>query len=423
MYLNQLVPIDRVRLDSSGVGQHPAATSERGSSSSVRVTVKWESATCNVSDVQKPSTRPESDQPLDVLCLATQGSNSSDEQRLAFLLQPLRPRFLRIDRRHRARIPLTLLSEVLRRRPDLVVMEGTGAAGGLAVVLARVLFGVPYIVSSGDAVGPFLRAFHRAIWPVAGLYERALVKLCAGFIGWSPYLVGRAMSRGARRGMTAGHFCLSSPRPGARESTRRELGIPDDAIVLGIAGQILRDPRQGYSYGVELVRALQRTNRPDLRVLIVGDGDGLNGLAELAGLELGRRVLLTGRCPPDRVLDHLAAMDIGVLSQSTDVVGALRYTTKLPEYLVARLPVVATQTPLAYDLDDGWLWRLPGDAPWAEEHIRALAEFMAHVSHEDIAAMRSRLPDHLDVFDPWRQQRRVCAFVEEASATDRDAAR
>ena len=129
-------------------------------------------------------------------------------------------------------------------------------------------------------------------------------------------LVGRALSQGAVRGMTAAHFSLSMPTPGAREATRQKLGIPDEAIVIGIAGSILRDPRHAYSYGVDLIRALHRTDRSDLYLLIVGDGEGLNALADLAGSELGRRVLLPGGCPPESVADHLAAMDIGVFPKA-----------------------------------------------------------------------------------------------------------
>ena len=225
----------------------------------------------------------------DVLCLATQGSGSADEQRIAYLLEPLRPRVLPVDRLHKSRLPASLLSAIGRRRPDVIVMEGTGAAGGIAVMSADLLCDVPYILSSGDAVGPFLRAFHRATWPVASLYERALVRRCAGFIGWSPYLVGRALSQGAARGMTAAHFSVSTPTLGAREAMRQKFGIPEEAIVIGIVGRILRDRRQGYSYGVELIRALHLTDRPDLCVLIVGDGDGLKTLIALAGSELGRQ--------------------------------------------------------------------------------------------------------------------------------------
>ena len=63
-------------------------------------------------------------------------------------------------------------------------------------------------------------------------------------------------------------------------------------------------------------------------------------------------------------------MDVASLPQSVDGVGSFRYTTKLSEYLAARLPVVTGEIPLAFDLDDGWMWRLPGDAPWEERYSR-----------------------------------------------------
>jgi glycosyltransferase involved in cell wall biosynthesis len=216
--------------------------------------------------------------------------------------------------------------------------------------------------------------------------------------------------------MTAAHFSLGRAQVGARETIRAELGIPPDAIVIGIAGRLLVDSRHGYCYGLELIRALRRTDRADLRVLIVGDGDGLPTLTSLAGNELGRRVLLTGGVQRERVPDYLAAMDIGALSQSTDLVGALRYTTKLPEYLAAGLPVVAGEIPAAYDLDTGWLWRLPGDAPWVEEHIAALAQLMESVSLKAIATKKAQVPRELELFNSELQQQRVCAFVRETVA-------
>lgn len=346
-----------------------------------------------------------------VLAFATQGADSGDHRRIAFLLAPLEPRLLALGTPHR--FPATLRREIRRQRPDIVVMEGTGVAGGVAVAAARLAQGVPFVVSSGDAVGPFLRAFHPRTTPVADLYERSLYRLCAGFIGWSPYLVGRALALGARRGMTAAHFSLTGPSPGAREAVRARLGIPPDAIVFGLVGRLLVDHRQGYSYGVELVRALRRTDRSDLRVLVVGDGDGLEPLAQLAGAELGRRVILPGRCHSDEVADHLAAMDVGALSQSTDLIGAMRFTTKLPEYLAAGLPVVGGETPVAYDLDSGWLWRLPGNAPWDDVHVAALAGLMQHVTREEIAARAAKVPRNLDLFDARLQQQRVCGFVRE----------
>jgi hypothetical protein len=97
-------------------------------------------------------------------------------------------------------------------------------------------------------------------------------------------------------------------------------------------------------------------------------------------------------------------------------VGAFRYTTKLSEYLAAGLPVVTGQLPLAYDLDEGWLWRLPGDAPWADEYVAALAQLMSTLGRDDLEARRALVPRALRDFDPDRQKRAVSAFVLDALA-------
>ena len=53
-------------------------------------------------------------------------------------------------------------------------MEGSGLAGGLALLAARLFAGVPYVVSSGDAIGPWVG--RQVVWagPLFGLYERIL---------------------------------------------------------------------------------------------------------------------------------------------------------------------------------------------------------------------------------------------------------
>ncbi len=347
----------------------------------------------------------------ELLCFATQGAGSGDQRRIASLLESLRPRVFDFDRERRPRMPFALLRELRRRPTTLVVMEGTGVAGGVGVLLARHLLGIPYVVSTGDAVGPFVAAQHPRLGHAAGLYERLLYRRSAGVIGWSPYLVGRALTLGAPRAMTAAHWSAGEPAPGARAAARERLGIPRDALVFGLVGSLLWDRRVDYCYGAELVRALRRTQRPDLRVLVVGDGDGRERLVELAGPELGRRVLLPGSCPSDEVADQLAAIDVASLPQSVDQAGALRYTTKLPEYLAAGLPVVTGELPLAYDLDDGWLWRLPGRSPWDERYVGALSTLMESLDGPTLAARRAAVPRRPAEFDRERQQRRVVAFV------------
>jgi hypothetical protein len=313
-------------------------------------------------------------------------------------------------------MPVHLLVDIRRRRPAVAVMEGTGVAGGLAVLMARLLLNTPYVVSSGDAVAEFVSRERVWIRPIARVYERMLYRNSSAVIGWSPYIVGRAITMGATRAATAAHWATGRVSPLARQEVRRRLGIPEHAIVFGLVGSLNPSRGSDWCYGVELIRALRATDRPDLRVLIVGDGKGRARLEALAGDELGRRVLLAGACEPDQVLNHLAAMDIGSLPQTRDPVGALRYTTKLSEYVEAGLPVVTGQIPLAYDLGDGWMWRLPGLVPWEERYIDGLAALMESVSTADIEERRALVPRRPVLFDRETQCNRVAALIADVVA-------
>ena len=348
-----------------------------------------------------------------VVCFATQGSGSGDERRIVELLAPLAPVLLAFDRGAKRRMVVRLLRELRRRRPSLVVMEGTGLAGGVPLLLANRWLGTRFVVSCGDAVAPYLAAFHPWMRPFAHLYERLLFRRSAAVVGWSPYIVGRAISMGAPRAATAANWSVGATSADARGSMRRRFAIPDDAVVFGIVGSLDLTARLDWCYGGELVRALRLTDREDLRILIVGEGSGRARLEELAGDELGRRVILAGRCAPEEVLDHLAAMDVASLPQTVDSAGALRYTSKLSEYVAAGVPVVTGQLPLAYDLDDGWMWRLPGDAPWHPRYLEALAALMNGLTAADLAAHRAAVPTGLALFDRSAQQRRVVALVQD----------
>jgi glycosyltransferase involved in cell wall biosynthesis len=349
-----------------------------------------------------------------ILCFATQGSDHLDGERVRDLLGMVAAESYAFDHAHKLRSAMGLIRAVRRRRPRLIVMEGTGIAGGVAVLAIDALLRIPFIVSSGDAVGPYLRLRSRVAGPLGGAYERALCRRCAGYVGWSPYLVGRALTFGAPRAMTAPGWNGPPRRAGAREEIRAQLGVRAETLLVGLVGSLNWRRRTGYVYGAELVQALRRTQRDDVAVCIVGDGSGLARLIEMAGEELGTRVLLPGRVARERVADYLAAFDLASLPQSVDGVGAFRYSIKISEYLDAELPVITGQIPAAYDLDTGYLWRLPGDAPWSTEYVTALAELLQQLDHEQIAARRATIEVCTEQpFDKRAQQQRMRAFVSD----------
>ena len=61
--------------------------------------------------------------------------------------------------------------------------------------------------------------------------------------------------------------------------------------------------------------------------------------------------------------------------------------------LAAGLPMVTGQVPMGYDLDDGWVWRLPGNAPWDEPYIRGLADLLDRLTPAELAEKRAAVPD------------------------------
>lgn len=342
-----------------------------------------------------------------------------DQARLRALLEPLETdlSIFPFEPSRKAVSAIRLLKVIYRDRPALVVMEGTSVAGGIPLLAARAFLRTRYVVVGGDAIGPFVAANHRFLGPVAWLYEILLLRFGSAFIGWTPYLVGRALTFGVPRAATAPGWAPYTARHGARTRIRADLGISEEAIVFGIVGSLQWTARVGYAYGAELVRAVRTLDRADIVVLIVGDGSGVSRLEQMAGEELGKRVRLVGRVAREEVPDYLAAFDVASLPQSCDQVGAFRYSTKLPEYLGAGLPIVTGQLPVAYDLALDWSWRLPGAAPWSDAYVSALRALMSTITSEDIAARRPKseeLATRTFAIEPQRE--RVASLVRDLLA-------
>ena len=371
-------------------------------------------------EVCSPYTMDRIDRQYKLLGCASEGTGGNDEVRLRTLLQAFATDFVPFDRRRKRASFQACLGLLRKGGFDLLVLEGTGIAAGFAAILGRLLYGRRFVLSSGDAVAPFLSASMPYAWPAFALYEWLLYRCCSGFIGWTPYLVGRALTMGASRGVTIPGW---APFPGTlgflaeqRRGTRRALGIPESAVVFGIAGALVWSARYSYCYGAELVRAVLRTNSSAI-VLIVGDGSGLEKLKQMAGSALGRTILLPGRVERSQVPGYLAAMDIGSLPQSVDGVGNFRYSTKISEYRQVGLPFVTNETPMAYDLDEGDLWRLPGESPWSEQFEAELSRLMSTMTHEQIRARRSASSASLSTFDCESQLQRCTAFLKDVLAS------
>jgi Glycosyl transferase 4-like domain/Glycosyl transferases group 1 len=350
-----------------------------------------------------------------LLACATQGSGGDDEVRLRALVSAFRATFVEFTKRHKWASAFRLLGQLRSRQFDLFVLEGSGIAGGLPAIAGRMLWGMPYVVSSGDAVAPFLSSRHPIGKPLFSWYERTLCAHASGFIGWTPYLVGRALTYGTPRAITIPGWAPFTPDKAAMRNARRAIrsrfNIPESAVIFGLVGSLNWSQRYEYCYGLELVKAARLANGAAY-VLILGDGSGLEHLRGFAGDALGSTILLPGRIARDEVPAYLAAMDMGSIPQSVDGVGSFRYTTKLAEYKAAGLPFVANQIPMAYDLDDAAIWRLPGTSPWDPAFIHALSDLMKSLTQSEIA-QRLQGDTNDTEFDKQKQVDRATAFLKD----------
>lgn len=285
----------------------------------------------------------------------------------------------------------TVLKLVKSQKWDLVYQESSGIGAGAALILARLLWKQPFIVSSGDPIGGFFHVTKGALMgQFFGLYEKLLYRCCTAFVGWTPYLTGSALLLGAKRSVTIEGAVDLDVFTRYDDARRRELkqayGIPEDHLVCGVVGSLNWNELRQYCYGRELVESLKYLKRDDVSFLIVGDGTGRAKLEAAIPEGLKDRVVFTGRVPEAEVAQAMNAMDIGFVTQSLDRLGMYRLTTKLPEYLACGLGIAMSPIPGFYDYVNEAGWPLPACHPATDTFHQDCAAWLDGLSWDDVKA-------------------------------------
>jgi len=121
---------------------------------------------------------------------------------------------------------------------------------------------------------------------------------------------------------------------------RAELGIGDAPLAIYV-GQI--------PHGNDLDQALDAMERvlprvPDLRLVILGTGDGLPALRdEAARRGLSRSVLFTGWVDHALSPDYLAAADVAIYPYRDSLINRSKCSAKIVEYMAMGKPIVASR--------------------------------------------------------------------------------
>jgi glycosyltransferase involved in cell wall biosynthesis len=234
---------------------------------------------------------------------------------------------------------LALSRLIARSHPDMIVSYAL-STGLPALRLAR-RHGIPYVFHVIDALHAIVPV--KVLWPVAHAVERRLFRTADEVVLINEHLRDYAISMGAaperarvlRTGVDLERF---TPAQDA-STTRTDLGLRPGDTVLFFMGWI-------YDFsGVRQVAESLSGAPPDVRLLVVGDGDDYAALCRMRDSALGDRLVLTGRVPYQRIPALLAAADICLLPFRTVPATEHIVPIKLYEYMAGGKPVIAAPLP------------------------------------------------------------------------------
>jgi glycosyltransferase involved in cell wall biosynthesis len=194
-------------------------------------------------------------------------------------------------------------------------------------------------LETGRNFGGFrLSAVFRWLWP---LPERILIHRPDAVISASPaYADQLVVTYGIKR-PTVLRNCPEYVAPPSSSVLRQELGISAQKSIILYQGNI------SFNRGLETcIQSLQYLDT-DVCLVMVGDGIARDSLVQLASaLNLADRVHFSGFVPIEKLIAYTASADLGLsLIQNTCASYYLTLPNKVMEYIMAGLPVVASDFP------------------------------------------------------------------------------
>ncbi len=246
----------------------------------------------------------------------------------------------------RIRAFIHFLRGLFQQEPKTVYVLDMAAAGVCAALGYALITRCKIIIDTGDAIGFLADSVKDRSWFGRKLTHflellsvRAANVLVVRSQNHSDYLDGQAKKVFViPDGVDTVQF-----QPLDASVLRDELQIPRHAVVLGLLGSIVWNHQWDMCYGWDLVEALTKLRDLPVYAVIIGDGNGLDRLKQMAcRLKLDQRILFLGRIRYEDLPRYLSLFDICLSTQTNDLAGQVRTSGKLPLYLSCGKHVLAT---------------------------------------------------------------------------------
>lgn len=313
-------------------------------------------------------------------------------------------------------------------RPRLVYLVDCALATTISGLVARAVLRARVILDTGDATGALARSSRRGGWLVGGIVA-AIERL--GYAVSSTVVVrSRALAIHVRSLSTVPTVVIPDgfdPRWQRRREGaefRKAWGLSETHLLVGVVGSANWNRRLRWCYGRDVVEAVASVQRPDVVGAVVVRGDGLphlRSLTEARGVR--ERVIFTEPGDGERLWDQLGAIDVALSTQTNDLVGRVRTTGKLVQYLAAGKFILASRVGTAAEVlpnemlvdyhgewDEGYFARLAAriDGLPDRASTRRRGTCLSHVAAEfAYPALMRRLRPML--FEEWRRDDEIGA--------------
>jgi glycosyltransferase involved in cell wall biosynthesis len=229
-------------------------------------------------------------------------------------------------------------------KPDIIIGFGILNAW-IAAKLAK-QSSIPFIYYWIDALDTLIpeKTFQR----LGRILERQTLRNSSKIIAINKKLEEYAIKLGADANNTSligAGIDLSKFHPDIKGSSiRLSLGIENNDTLLFFMGWLYQ-----FSGLRELILELARSpdTFPHIKVLIVGDGDAFNDLQRIkVENNLGKKVILTGKQPYEKIPEFIAACDICILpADPNEKIMQDIVPIKIYEYMALGKPVICTKLP------------------------------------------------------------------------------
>ncbi len=308
-----------------------------------------------------------------------------------------------------------LSQRVAEFRPDIIHAQHPFLLGDSALRLGA-LQGVPVVFTHHTLYEQYTHYVPFASAPLQAFVSELATRFancCQGVIAPSDSLATLMSERGVTApvrviptGIDTRAFAAAD-----RESWRRKLGLPDDAVLVGHVGRLAVEKNLPF-LGEALSRCLARERRA--RALIVGDGPAR---ADLEGVFRARgqleRVHFAGQLTGRPLREAYAAMDLFAFSSQSETQGMV-----LVEAMAAGSAVIALDASGARDVvRDRVNGRLLAGTATEESMARALARAVRDPALRETWSRAARTT--AEDFDRRLSARKALAFYRELIAENR----